>query len=243
MSERPVAEVGRVYALVTLAAFVFTRLNGHSVLGPYVHLAVAFVFVWVALRMARGRLKHFGLYLGGVLSPDPDDPRPAGPLGLFDLGRALKNAVPPALRELAVAALVALVLFPPFAAGFAWWHGSVGAFELVLPSLDFVLAQMLLVALPEEAFFRGYVMTRLQDAERTRMNLFGASFGPLSMIAQAVLFAVIHFVVDPHPARLAVFFPALVFGWLRAKRQGIGAAVFFHAMCNVYSKILSESWL
>jgi hypothetical protein len=60
---------------------------------------------------------------------------------------------------------------------------------------------------------------------------------------QALLFALIHFAVDLNPARLAVFFPALLFGWLRALRGGIGAAAAFHASCNLLSEVLVRSWL
>jgi membrane protease YdiL (CAAX protease family) len=38
----------------------------------------------------------------------------------------------------------------------------------------------------------------------------------------------------PVITRLAVFFPALLFGWLRARTGGIGASVVFHALCNLY---------
>jgi membrane protease YdiL (CAAX protease family) len=62
-------------------------------------------------------------------------------------------------------------------------------------------------------------------------------------VLQAALFAAIHFMVEPHPARLAVFFPALLFGWTRAWRGGIGAALTLHAMSNLYSEILARSWL
>jgi membrane protease YdiL (CAAX protease family) len=44
------------------------------------------------------------------------------------------------------------------------------------------------------------------------------------------------------PARLAVFFPALLFGWLRARTGGIGASVCFHAICNVYSQLLGRGY-
>ena len=51
-----------------------------------------------------------------------------------------------------------------------------------------------------------------------------------------------HFVTIPVPARLAVFFPSLVFGWLRAKTGGIGAPLAFHAFCNVFSEILGRAY-
>ncbi len=100
-----------------------------------------------------------------------------------------------------------------------------------------------MVALPEEAFFRGYLQTSLSDLEKKPIRLLGASLAPGAWLLQAILFALIHFLVDPHPARLAVFFPALLFGWTRAWRGGIGAAIALHAMSNLYSEILARSWL
>ena len=47
---------------------------------------------------------------------------------------------------------------------------------------------------------------------------------------------------EPHPARLAVFFPALLFGWLRARTGGIGASVVFHALCNLFSATLARGY-
>jgi membrane protease YdiL (CAAX protease family) len=60
---------------------------------------------------------------------------------------------------------------------------------------------------------------------------------------QAALFALLHFLVGFSPARLAVFFPALVFGWLREKRSGIGAAIWFHALSNLLSELLIRGYL
>ena len=49
--------------------------------------------------------------------------------------------------------------------------------------------------------------------------------------------------LDLAPERLAVAFPALLFGWLRAWRGGIGAALLVHAASNVYADILVRGWL
>ena len=51
---------------------------------------------------------------------------------------------------------------------------------------------------------------------------------------QAALFAAGHFLVDLNPQRLGVFFPALAFGWLRAKRKSMVAPVAFHAASNIF---------
>ena len=85
------------------------------------------------------------------------------------------------------------------------------------------------------------MQTRLGDAWPATRKFVGACVSPRTLVAQAALFAILHFVVEPIPDRLAVFFPALAFGWLRGLRGGIGAALLFHAACNVYSELLWRS--
>ncbi len=161
------------------------------------------------------------------------------------LVRAVLSAAPSGLRELGVAALTAIVLFPPFALAFAMWHGPVGRFDLTLPesAWSFWLGHLVVVGLPEEAFFRGYVQTRLTEAFPRTRRVCLTELSVVAWLLQATLFALVHFVVDLDPARLAVFFPALVFGWLRAFRGGIGAAIVFHAACNFFQAVLVQSWL
>jgi membrane protease YdiL (CAAX protease family) len=232
------------YVLVCTAVFAVTRLDENALLGQYVQVAVAAIFLLTAIRFTRGNPAHFGVALGGLLEP-PEDEQPAGPLGLFDLGRAIRNALPSGMRELAVALGVAAVVFPLFAAGFYWWNEPRAGFSLTLPPnlASFVLAQLVVVALPEEAFFRGYLQTALSDLEKSRVRVLGVRLAPGAWFLQAALFAGIHFIVEPQPSRLAVFFPGLLFGWCRAWRGGIGAALALHALSNLYSEILARSWL
>ncbi len=233
-----------VYGLVCAAVFALTRLEPLAAVGPYVHLAVAAVFLLTAIRLARRDPAHYGVALGGLMEPADDD-QPAGPLGLFDLGRAVRKALPSATVELGVAIGIGAVVFPLYAIGFYWWNEPTGSFSLVAPPnlANFILAQLIVVALPEEAFFRGYVQTALTDLATTRRRVLGVDLALGAWVLQAALFAAIHFLVEPHPARLAVFFPALLFGWARAWRGGIGAALVLHAMSNLYSEILARSWL
>jgi hypothetical protein len=58
----------------------------------------------------------------------------------------------------------------------------------------------------------------------------------------SALFALGHFLVDFQPARLAVFFPALAFGWMRSRSGSIAAGATFHALCNLLSEMLHESF-
>ena len=233
-----------VYLLICAAVFLVTRLEHAPVVGRYVHLAVAAIFLLTAVQLTRRDPAHYGVALGGLLEPAHDD-RPVGPLGLFDLARALRAAAPAAVRELGVAAVVAAVVFPLYAVGYLWWTEPTRDFSLTLPTslASFVVAQLLVVALPEEAFFRGYLQTALSDLEGRRIGFLGVELAPAAWSMQAALFAALHFAVEPHPARLAVFFPALLFGWVRAWRGGIGAAMALHAMSNLYSEILARSWL
>jgi hypothetical protein len=234
----------QVYALVCVAVFAVTRLEPLAFVGQYVHLVVAAIFLLTAIRLTRGDPAHYGVALGGLLEPATDE-RPVGPLGLFDLGRAFRKALPSAAVELGVATGVGAVVFPLYAVGFCWWNEPAQDFSLALPPnvLSFAVAQLIVVALPEEAFFRGYVQTALSDLTTKRLRVLGVELAPSAWVLQAALFAAIHFMVEPHPARLAVFFPALLFGWTRAWRGGIGAALTLHAMSNLYSEILARSWL
>ena len=65
--------------------------------------------------------------------------------------------------------------------------------------------------------------------------------GP-GILAASAIFALGHIATIHAPARLAVFFPALVFGWLRARTGGIGASIAYHALCNVFSEALGRGY-
>lgn len=94
------------------------------------------------------------------------------------------------------------------------------------------LYQLLCVGYAEEFFYRGYMQTRLDglfDPERFRF--LGASFG-WSMPVTALLFTLGHSLVTLQWWQPFIFFPALVFGWMRARTGNILAASLFHAFAN-----------
>lgn len=248
----PLKEVTVVYLGVAALTFAITRLRDVGPASDYVHLLVAALFLLVAVKLAqreRGGMRRYGIDLAGLLAPPDDGEDPpqgdAGPLGLWDLGRATWAAAPSGLREATVAIVVAIAIFPAFALGFELWHQPIRPFVL-RPSPDlvsFALTQLVVVALPEEALFRGYFQTRLTDAFPKTRRFLGADVSIVALVVQAALFALVHFVVDFSPARLGVFFPGLLFGWLRAWRGGIGAAILLHALSNVYADLLVRGWL
>ena len=108
----------------------------------------------------------------------------------------------------------------------AWWW------------LWMIATQLILVAVPEEWFFRGYLQQRLDQAFGRPWRVLGADLGWGWLLA-SVMFAIGHLVLDPRPARLAVFFPSLLFGWLLSRTRSILAPAGFHALCNVLSQALA----
>ena len=103
------------------------------------------------------------------------------------------------------------------------------------------LSQLVVVAIPEELFFRGYLMERLERVWPPTRRLFGAKVG-WALIVSSALFAIGHVAVIPNPQRLAVFFPALLFGWMRARTGSIAAGALYHALCNVLADTLHTSY-
>lgn len=239
-----------MFGAITVVTIVLRRLESVSAfVQDNVHLLVGGLFLITAIGCAERRpegLSGYGLSLGGLLVPESDAPAPQTPLAwVVDLGRALMRALPSLLREVGVALAVCAVIVPPFLLAFYLWHAPTRPFQWLPPPdlAAYVIGQLVVVGLPEEALFRGYFQVRLHDAWPERVRLLGASLCPRALAAQATLFALLHFVVDLQPARLAVFFPALLFGWLAAWRGGIGAAIVVHALSNLLSDVLVRGWL
>lgn len=107
--------------------------------------------------------------------------------------------------------------------------------------LTLVATQLAAIALPEELFFRGYVLGRLRSIWPARRRVLGVPFGRAHIVA-AALFALIHLVTVPAPHRLLVFFPALLFGWLAERTRSAVAAAVHHALCNVVLLLLQRMY-
>jgi membrane protease YdiL (CAAX protease family) len=124
----------------------------------------------------------------------------------------------------------------------AQWLGLSGVIWRVPPDfLWLALSQIVVVAVPEELFFRGYLLGRLEERWPSTRTLFGAQVG-WPLLVSSALFALGHVLVDFDPQRFAVFFPALAFGWMRARTGSIAAGALFHALCNLLSEVLHTSF-
>ena len=83
------------------------------------------------------------------------------------------------------------------------------------------------VALSEEFFYRGYLTLRFEEKLRPV---------PAALLA-AALFALGH-LLTPAPFRLLVFFPALLFAFLRNRTGTIASAALCHFIFNVWLLVL-----
>jgi membrane protease YdiL (CAAX protease family) len=159
-----------------------------------------------------------------------------------------------------VALAAAAIVFPAFAAGF-WAYGELlprlpeglarvlapyGGVPRLAPRLPdrlalLALVQLLVVALPEEMFYRGWMQTAWARQDRARgVTVLGARLGAGFLWTQ-LLFAAGHLVVL-QPWRLGTFFPGLLFGWLRERTGGVAAPVVLHALSNVFIATLEASF-
>ncbi len=160
---------------------------------------------------------------------------------------------------LAGAAACALI-FPLFAAAFAGFvkllplapegvarllapYALPPHFQLRLPDRFalLVLNQLLVVALPEELFYRGWMQTSwARAAPGPARRVLGADLRR-GFLATQVLFAAGH-LVSLQPWRIGTFFPGLLFGWLRERSGGLAAPVVAHALSNLFIATLEASF-
>lgn len=179
---------------------------------------------------------------------------------LFDYGFHAE----PVKKGLVMAGAAIGVIFPIFALGyFAFYeiacHSSVlshlvprnmcahyaGIDGLHAPALtwgllEFCLVQVLVVALPEELFFRGFLLGLLEKRFPPARRWLGGGIG-MALIVSSLAFAVIHIPKDGDPRVLATFFPGLLFGWMRSATGSILAPTIAHGASNILIRILDLS--
>lgn len=235
--------------------------------GEVRYLALVAAFYFLPARMLRGDVERQRRYQVG-----PD------------------GVIPPWSRRGAkVAAVTALLVFPPFILGFFWFYAQVCAGEtsvlapvfavesltpwggglerylerlcvahdggfwpeqirlpadwLAYGGLGIILAvlvELFAIALPEEVFHRGYLMSALEERWPPKTRVLGVPFGWAAVLA-SLLFAVGHLVGMAEAARLATFFPSLLFSWLWRKSNSLWAPALFHAGSNLLMAVLMAS--
>ncbi len=213
--KRP-AEVATIFAIQLVLVIALVQLDRVVGLGGNLHLLVGIVFVLLPIIVLDRTDRAYDRY--GFAWGKP----------YIDLLWALAGAA---------------LLFPPIAffAPTVWGMAKPQLHFALPPGYpSMIVVHLLATALPEEVFYRGYLLGRLDDIFTGRRRVLGAEVG-LGLLIQATLFAVGHFLVDFNPGRLTVFFPAIAFGWLKAKRGTLGAPILFHAASNIFMEIFRAS--
>jgi membrane protease YdiL (CAAX protease family) len=143
------------------------------------------------------------------------------------------------LRSLLLFALAAVTIFPIFLILAHVYQTQIFGLHFNPKGFHWkwetVAVQLILVALPEEFFFRGYLQTMLATRFSKRFRLFGLELFdvPVAVPLTCVIFAFSHSVITLRWWQFAIFFPSLVFGWLREKTGGLVAPILFHALSNL----------
>jgi len=86
--------------------------------------------------------------------------------------------------------------------------------------LPFFFATLVFSALPEEWFFRSYLMKKMGS-------------GIKANVATSICFSVLHAITLGWVSSLLVFIPSLVFGWIYQKQGNIVTLIFIHAISNL----------
>lgn len=104
-------------------------------------------------------------------------------------------------------------------------------------SAEWCAVQWLVVGLPEELFFRGFLLYKLEQRFPPRRRILGGGVG-LALVLSSVAFALIHLPKDGDPRALATLFPGLVFGWMRSATGSILASTITHGGSNILARVL-----
>ena len=132
------------------------------------------------------------------------------------------------------------------------WHGQIApalfgwkahTFSAVLPNQLWmiVLYHFFFVAIPEEFFYRGYFQTRLNEVFDRKWRIFGTDMGP-STLWTALFFAFGHSIVLFQWWHFAIFFPSLLFSWVREKSNSTLPGAMLHACCNIGIVMLDTAY-
>ena len=155
--------------------------------------------------------------------------------------------------DVLLAVLLFAVIAPLFVLGYQAWLGHLLVrepggpppgltFHLRIPAgygWSNVVDEIFVTALPEEFFYRGWLQARLKRVWPGGARIAGVVVGPAFLVV-AALFALGHLAIF-QGSRLLVFFPALLFGWLRERTGTIVGSTLFHAACNILSRVVAAS--
>ncbi len=219
-SRKLIGELIVVTLALLVAGHILYRFRGAAVVGPAVSTIVAVLFLYAPVIVLWVRRR---------------------PIDFLDRGWTAWR------RSLLTFLIVAIVIFPLFFLVAHFWQVYVwhrmdfhwASFPNLLHTAAF---QIVLVALPEEFYFRGYFQSTMDAICKKRWRLFGVDLG-WAWIITAVIFAIAHTLIVFRWWHFSIFFPALVFGWLRERTGSITAPILFHATSNLLMDWFARCYL
>jgi len=135
--------------------------------------------------------------------------------------------------------LAVIFFYPP--AFFIYWisfkhYGFITpGTEEILKAVSKGIAAVLIAAIPEEFFFRGYLQEHVfKGFERKFIKVV-----TLKNLITSILFGLVHAVAFLDITRAATFFPSLLFGMFTEKSEGrIFYSILFHVISNILAFVL-----
>jgi membrane protease YdiL (CAAX protease family) len=204
------------------------------------------LLIFIAVTAAVVLVHHLGIPFGSVLIPALWGMGAVLPLRAADTDQlSLGFTSLQFIKGLKYFILSSAVIFPLYSGAFyASLHlGFTVPAGLIAPGssvFNWVIYNFIAVAFFEELFFRGFVHGRFENFAKARFLNKKAVFW-IPILVSAFLFALAHVAVDLDPARMAVFFPGLLFGWLRARTGTLLAPILSHGTANLLSMLLIRS--
>lgn len=142
--------------------------------------------------------------------------------------------------------ICALLFYPVVALGNhfyqQWFFGNAYHAGHMKDFWIYMLTHILVVAFPEEFFFRGFLTDAFRQKFTSRFSVFGASFS-WADVSVCLIFAFSHSLITLRWWHIFIFFPSLVFAWLRHKTGSIWASVLFHGFSNVLAYWFAAHYL
>ncbi len=116
--------------------------------------------------------------------------------------------------------------------------------------LEALLGMFIFIVLPEEWFFRAYLLVKLEKLSAAYITVNGRGAGYLSglfiplaaNIGSSVMFALLHLPLQGLQG-LLVFFPSLVFGVVYQKTNDLILVVLLHLLSNICYLLLIKQFI
>jgi membrane protease YdiL (CAAX protease family) len=100
-----------------------------------------------------------------------------------------------------------------------------------------ILIVACITPIAEEIIFRGAIQTMFEK----RFNRWEWTIVSAPNLLTNIVFAASHFFISFRASALLVFFPGLVFGYLRDKQKALGASIFVHGFYNLGFILIAPS--